>query len=279
MLSFILAIFGLYLLIQIVVAWISVHPPRTPTYLSPSYLGLPQEEVVLDRNLKAWAIDHPAGQTVLIHVHGYVMNRCEFLPTAFKLYPSQISSLLVDLRGHGRSPGKKCTFGVEESRDVQAAIDEAKRRWPGKKVVLNGSSMGAASIVLCLARNPFQVDGVVLDSCYSRLSKASLGWWIFLGGKPLALALAPTILFGYLFSGVNPFRIDLAREISKIKDLKILFLHGEADPLVSLSEAQRNFAAAPNASVVAFPSCGHSDFRWNDTERYIEAISDFIAQF
>ena len=216
---------------------------------------------------------------VMVFAHGYIMNKCELTPEAVHLWRQGVSCLLFDFRAHGRSGGKKCGFGYSERADVTAAVREANRRKPGAKVVLMGSSMGSAAIALAMADDPSLADVLVLDSCYSRLSSATLGWWRFLGGNLLMVILSPTTLLAAPIAGFNPFRVDIAKALAKLEGKPVLFLHGSKDNLALPSEAQRNFDAQPGPkSIVWFEGCGHSEGRWLQPEKYRLELDTFLER-
>ena len=79
----IVCVFGLYLLVLGAIAWISVHPPRIPIYLSPSAMDVPEESVEFisqGTSLKGWWIPADVPTAVVVYAHGYMMNLCELTP-------------------------------------------------------------------------------------------------------------------------------------------------------------------------------------------------------
>lgn len=209
--------------------------------------------------------------------HGYVMNRSELTPVAYWLWQRGVSCLLFDFRAHGKTRGGASTIGPKEADDVEAAIAEARRRVPGAKIVVIGSSMGSAAAAFAAASGA-EVDALVLDSCYSRLVQASFGWWRFLGGRFLSVILGPTVLLAGPFAKINPFKVDVASAVSTLS-CPILMLHGRCDDLALPSEAERNLAAArDHAELVWFDDCGHSEFRWVQSDRYYAVMEAFLIR-
>lgn len=281
MMVWIVGLLVLYLLVILAVTWISVRPFRTPIYFGPGALGLPQEEIKFrtsdDLELKGWWVVPKDPVAIIVMSHGYAMNRSEMSPLAIRLFELGCASLVYDFRAHGRSPGKRCGCGVFEAEDVCAAVEYAKSRLPGVPVVLIGSSMGAAASALAVAKHPHLSSMVVLDCSYSRLPSAVLGWWRFLGGRPLAFLLSPTVLAGYLFNRVNPFKVDIAKAIEKAEDTQFLLLHGDQDTLALPSEAVRNRDAAPDrCKLVWLPKCGHAEGRWVHPNLYEGSVIRFL---
>jgi alpha-beta hydrolase superfamily lysophospholipase len=208
-----------------------------------------------------------------------MMNKSELTPEAVYLWTRGASCLLFDHRGQGRSGGKRCGFGVDERVDIAAAVYEAKRRKPEARIVLIGSSMGSAAIALALADDPSLADAAILDSCYDHFVSASLGWWRFLGGKALMVALAPTVVIAAPFAGFNPFSVSISKALSTFDSVPILFLHGDSDNLALPSEAEHNFNVYRGPkSIVWFEGCRHSEGRWNFPDKYRAAVDQFLEK-
>lgn len=270
---------SLYGLLLVAVTWFSVHPFRTPIFLSPESLGAPQEDVVLDADglkLRAWWVPCDGAKTVVIFGHGYMMNRSELAAEAAWLHTQGVASLLIDFRAHGRSRGRRSGFGVHEKRDLAAAVAFARDRMPNCRLVLFGESMGAAASAL--SARELGADAVILDSCYCRLSDASLGWWRMIGGTPLMVLLWPTVLLAIPLVGFNPFRVDVAAALSQL-DAPVLILHGDADPLAPPRDAIRNLNACRGPHrLVWFPDSRHSEGRWVHNGLYRASVAEFLVE-
>ncbi len=277
----ILVALAVYVAILLIVLRVSLCPPRIPIFLSPEGLGSPQEEVdFLSKDgtaLCGWWVEAENATAVAVLSHGYLMNRSELSPVAHTLCQLGVSCLVYDFRAHGRSGGKTTSMGYCERHDVAAAAIYAKLRCPGRKLVLMGSSMGAAASALALAEDISLAEALVLDSCYSTLSSASLGWWRFLGGKPLAFALSPVTLLAIPVIGFNPFRVDVSEALRKLSTKPVLFLHGKKDVLALPKEANRNRGAHPGeGDIVWFEGCGHAEGRWIHPLLYDESLLSFL---
>jgi uncharacterized protein len=279
--TILIALGVLYLAIIFGIAWLSLHPIRTPVFISPGLLGSPQEDVIIptrSHTLRGWWVQGE-DKVVCVFIHGYLMNRAELAPVAFQLWRLGVSSLLIDLRAHGRSGGKSCTLGYREREDVKDALRYARSRAPGAKVVVVGSSMGAAASALALAEEPSLADALVMDSGYSRLSNAILGWWRFLGGTPLMVLLAPTVYLATPMAGFWPFSIDIANALRRIGPKPVLHLHGTKDSLALPTEAERNREACVGPTeLVWFDGHGHSEYRWEEPKRYMSELLRFLQE-
>lgn len=279
---FLFVVVVLYLVVLIGVAYCFVYPFRTPLFISPGFLGVPQEWTEFaDKGtgnlLRGWWVPHDDPALVMVCCHGYMMNRAELAPFASRLRDRGIAFLFFDFPAHGASRGRRSGFGYRERTAVVSAVEEAKKRYPRAKVVLVGSSMGAAASATALSENPGLVDGLILDSCYDRLVDAINGWWLFIGGRTLRFFLYPASLFGIPLSGVNPLRIVISQYLKKV-EVPCLILHGGADTLAPPKAAQANYdALAGPKKLVIFDGRNHSEPRWEEPERYFGEIEAFLA--
>jgi len=273
-------VLGVYVLGMLAISWFSLHPIRIPVFISPGAMGAPQEDVEFSSDelkIRGWWVEAPNAKTVMILSHGYLMNRSELTPVAVQLWKRGISCLILDLRAHGKSGGKKSYLGYREASDVEAAVQYVRSRCPGVKVGLLGSSMGAAASGIACGRNPGLADFLVLDSAYSRLASAVIGWWRFVGGPPLAAILSPTVLLAAPMAGFNPFSVDVSQYLAVAGPIPTLILHGDADTLALPAEARRNFDALEGPKeIVWFPKMGHSEGRWELPDQYQSALFGFL---
>lgn len=278
-----LAVAGLlYLLINYLVARVAIYPPRVPLYFAPGVSGLPQESVEFESGdgtlIRGWWCEAD-GDVVVIACHGYLMNRCELAPLAGLFVEHGVSSLYFDFRAHGKSDGRRSTVGYEERWDVLAAIEWVRQRKPGARIVLFGSSMGAAASVLATGEAPESVHGLILDGVYRRMDEAGRGWWEFLGGKWLGVVLRPTVWFGRMLTGFDPKTVDVAAVLRALPDLPILFINGDRDVIVPPASAEENYAAAGGmARSEWFAGAGHGEPRFREPERYRELLAEFLRE-
>lgn len=273
----------LYLAVILAIAWFSLHPVRIPVFLSPGGLGYPQEDVEFATTdgltLRGWWSAVPDPEAVVIVSHGYLMNRSELSPLVGLFAEHRAACLFYDFRAHGKSGGNKSFLGFREKNDVKAAVALARAKAPNAKVVLIGSSMGAASSALAAGDDPELADALILDCAYGKLSSAVIGWWRFLGGNALATLLWPTTIVSMPLAGFNPFEVDVSKALAAAGPIPVLFLHGAKDTLALPSEALRNQAACVGpTTLVWLPDSGHAEGRWLHPEMYNGAISAFLRE-
>ena len=85
----------------------------------------------------------PRGTVVLLH--GYGLSQDSMIPWALQLGSAGWRCVLVDLRGHGESNGRRIYFGIREAADLRELLDELKRRdQVTAPIAVLGVSYGAA---------------------------------------------------------------------------------------------------------------------------------------
>lgn len=103
--------------------------------------------------IAAWYMPVTKPKAVIILLPGFTETnggKALMLPHADYLQKQGYSTLLIDFRSNGDSPGNKVTLGVTEWHDVEAAYDYASKQPENKGVKIGyfGISMGASTAVI-----------------------------------------------------------------------------------------------------------------------------------
>src|SRR5262249_13022869 len=107
----------------------------------------------------SWFVEgRPEAPSVLL-LHGNGGSRSECLGRAAILSGQGFSVMLISLRGHGDSSGEFNDIGFSARHDVVAAVEYLEHRRPGRRIVLHGTSMGAAAAVFASAELGHRVHG------------------------------------------------------------------------------------------------------------------------
>jgi len=186
-------------------------------------------------------LQDPAGIAVICHPHplggGTLHNKVVFR-AARGLENANVATLRFNFRGVGASTGKH-DEGEGEQDDVMTAIEWAKRKHPGKKLIVGGFSFGAwvASRVACELA---EVDA------------------IFLIGTPV-----DKYDFGYLRSCEKP----------------ILFLHGTEDEMGDVGKLEKLVPQVRNAESVIVTGADHFFSKQHDAvEETIRQWAEEVLQ-
>lgn len=95
----------------------------------------------------SWKVEYPEKVICIVHGIGEFGGRFDRVAEAFR--KQNMAVLAFDLRGHGKSLGKRghCAPRKDVLSDVSTLIEYAQELYPGKKLILYGHSMGG-NIVL-----------------------------------------------------------------------------------------------------------------------------------
>jgi alpha-beta hydrolase superfamily lysophospholipase len=230
--------------------------------------------------LGAWLCrGSPEGASVLV-LHGNRGCRRNSLPVAEFFAGQGCSVLLVSLRAHGDSTGEVNDFGYSARHDVVAAVDFLQRERPGRPVIVNGTSMGAAAAIFASAELGERVAGYVLESPYRDLHQAIRNRTA-LNFPPVLDRLA---YFGVALVGplVLPDAVRIA-PIDHVVDippsLPVLFLSGTMDKHARPSEAQALCQRMEgHARLVLFEGAGHGCLIREDARHYAAAVAPLLRE-
>lgn len=223
--------------------------------------------------IRGWFVAGKPAQAVMLLLHGVRADRRAMLARTRLLHEWGYNVMLIDLQAHGESSGQAITFGALEARDVQAALEHIKAKFPGQPVGVIGVSLGGAATVLA---EPKGLSAVVLESVYPTIEEAvsdRLRHYLSVPGT----WLAPLLLWQLKPRlGIEPAAL---RPIEHIQTLQapLLLLHGMEDRNTTLDEAKRLFAAAnePKSSWY-IAGAGHVDLYDYAPNDYRERIKEFL---
>jgi pimeloyl-ACP methyl ester carboxylesterase len=254
---------AVYLVIGYVVAARLSAPVRRPVERPPADVGLDYQEVGLRSGdglaLSAWWVgkaDSPRA-AVLVHGWGGDKSSLHVLETALVYERAGFNVLMLDLRGHGGSEGRRITVGYREMRDVQGALSWLEERgFDPEEVVLHGWSMGGAAVIQ--AAPGTGVAAVVEEATYADLPPLLLQKLPEVGGLP-AFFNPGIFLTGRHFLGIDPRAVrpvEEARQLSR-EGIPFMIIHSRDDEVVPFEHAESLAKAYPEATFWEVEGYGH----------------------
>ena len=221
------------------------------------------------------------GAPLQIQFHGYRGTALRDFRGGNKLArESGQNTLVVNQRAHGRSGGTAITFGIRERLDCLSWVEYANERFGSQTpIFLSGVSMGAATVLmdseLELLAN---VVGIIADCPYS--SPEAIIRKVCHEDMHLPPALAmPFVRLGARLFGHFDLKESSAVQAVGNTTIPVLLLHGEDDRFVPCDMSWNIFDACTGGKTrITFPSAGHGLSYIVDTERYSEAVSQFVDQ-
>ena len=226
--------------------------PHVPSGATPADLGLEAEDVTIagphEKRLRAWFIPIAAsgpGPAALV-VHGWTGSASLMLPVAPALLAAGLHVLVLDTRCHGRSDDDDITSMPDFAADAERAVAWLRTdpRVDPDGVVLVGHSVGAGACLMVADADP-QIAAVVSIS-----SMADPAEYM---GRAMRRHKVPGIAVRLLLSeiqrAVGRRFADFAplATIARIR-APVLLIHGDADAVVPLADAEALHAAAPDGT-------------------------------
>jgi alpha-beta hydrolase superfamily lysophospholipase len=196
-----------------------------------------------------------APTVLLFHGNGEVVSDYDVFAPQFAIRGANL--MVVDYRGYGRSSGRPTLRNaIEDAPRVVAAVAPLARR-----LVVMGRSLGSACAAEVYQAPREAVVGFIWESGA-----------VDLHGLVRRRGIAPPAQF----SDADLETFDVRRKLGRGRH-PLLVLHGEADALIPVEEAQLAFAAAGTSekTLCLIPAHGHNDLM--HAQLYGEAMATFIG--
>jgi alpha-beta hydrolase superfamily lysophospholipase len=116
-------------------------------------------------HVQRWVSETPPVATFVI-VHGLAEYGGRYSDFAHRISTIGFQTVAMDLRGHGKSPGKRAyVFDIHQFvNDVARLVDKVKSESPQLPVFLFGQSMGGAIAALYAVQHQQKIAGLILFS-------------------------------------------------------------------------------------------------------------------
>jgi alpha-beta hydrolase superfamily lysophospholipase len=225
----------------------------------------------------AWFVAGREDQPSVLLLHGNGGSRRNCLGRAALLAEEGYAVLLISLRAHGDSTGNLNDIGYGARHDVVAAVEFLERKRPGKPVIIQGVSMGAAAAVFASRELARRVSGYILESPYQDLRVAV---WNRVEHN------LPPVLDRIAYEGlalVTPIVLPDVDKISPLTaiggipdDVPVLIFAGGGDPLARPAEARALYRRVEgHGKLIIFDRAGHHDLFDTDPGLYRRTVLDF----
>ena len=249
------------------------HPVPLPTGFPAQVVSLPGPGYAV----AGWWLDQGGNAPVVLLLHSIRAGRSSMLSRANLLLGHGFSVLLIDLQGHGETPGDAITLGSRESADVRAALGWLKRTAPSRRIGVIGCSLGGAAVLL--GPQPSGFDAVVLEAMYPRVTSAVENR-IRIRLGPLAPVLAPLLLVQLQPRlQISPRDLEPIRSIARLGS-PVLVVAGSRDQHTTLAESEELFRAAVQPKRLWVVSgARHQDFLSVDPAGYGSEVVGFLLEY
>ncbi len=278
----------LYFLVGLIAAVtmtkVGPHPQydHTPQDYGLDYQHVHFESRVDGLKLSAWYIPHDGADRAMILVHGRDASKQNAISgklpeLASEIYKAGLAVLILDLRGHGESEGKRYTWGVFERFDVLGVVDFLLEKGfqPGNIGAL-GISLGGAAVIGA-AHVDQAIGAVVLESTFADLSALVEPNWRTESGLPLFFLQGAFLMWQAMY------RFDLRKvkpmnELAEMQQRPTLIMHSKSDETIPIIHGRQLAEKVPHAQFVQFENCEHAELFRDDPERYKDVLIAFINE-
>jgi pimeloyl-ACP methyl ester carboxylesterase len=164
------------------------------------------------------------------------------------MWDNGCASILLEVRGHGKSDGNKVCLGYEEVSDVKAVVEYIKQQeyYDEVPIVIQGVSMGGSVAINAFGQID-DIDGLIAASAYSSfedvvvdtLRSYHIPSFICTLERPL-IHLSLRFMFGNKVNELMPIK-----QVENIGKRPALFIASASDEEVSAENMTRLLAAAP----------------------------------
>lgn len=224
------------------------------------------EYIVEEQNNK-WAII----------LHGYRSEPDSVISIGMHFSEKGYNVLIPSMRACGESDGEYIGMGWLDKDDLQCWINLIIKQDENAEIILHGSSMGAATVLMASGDNlPTNVKAIIADSGYTSV-------WDIFASEAKARFNLPTFPIMNMFKIVAKIRanydIEEASALEQVKNSKtpILFIHGDADDFVPEYMCEELYEAANcTKDKLIIHNAGHIESKYKETETYYNKIFDFI---
>jgi len=267
-----LALLGGWRVVRVVRdTWEDLAPPRQPVPPRPP-ATLPGAAAVSLTTadglaLRGWYVPSRGGAAVAVF-HGLGANRLQLLPVAEGLARRGLGVLLVDLRAHGESEGRRTSLGRLEQLDVAAAVAflAARPEVDPRRVGAVGFSMGAMALALEAAGDP-RVAALALAGMPPSLEEMVRTDEPGLRGEVALLALRAA---GVALDEVRP-----GAALCRLAPRPLLLVYGDLDPEAARAAGLLARACGP-ARLVTLPGTDHQAYAAAGRARFAAELEAFL---
>ena len=226
------------------------------------------EEFLADENSHKWALI----------LHGYTGWKEEMYPFAYWYYNDGYNVVAPDLRCQGESEGDFIGMGWTDHYDCTLWISHILSRDSDAEIVIHGQSMGAATALMMSGEEDISpnICAMVSDCAYTdaySMFGEKIRQWFYLPAFPIvdSACLVLRMRGGYNLKDAS------AINAVKRSNTPTLFIHGDADAMISVEMTKELYEAATcRKELLIVEGAGHAQSQDKDPDTYYGTIRAFL---
>ena len=251
----------------------------------PSEQGIVFEEISFKSSdgltIPGWympAADENTKQSVLL-VHGRTSNRTEGMRYAKAIIKAGYNVLAIDMRHPRQDPDIISTMSYHEKKDVIAGLDFLENEKGADSIGVLGFSMGAATSMIVMAKDP-RIKAGVFNGSYANSMEVLTDQISPIFGLPNFL-LIPMVSKLFAWRGnLDIDEINPEKYIAQISPRPVYIMHGTADKTVDFKHGQRLFEAANEPKQFWRAENGEHTELWQlDNEKAESSVVTFFNRY
>ena len=217
----------------------------------------------------------------VIVAHGYRSKPSWVASIGMHFYKEKGYNVLIpSMRATEESEGKYIGMGWLDKDDIIGWINKIILKDKNAKIILHGSSMGAATVLMASGEKlPSNVKAIIADSSYTSV------WDIFKSELKARFNL-PSFPLMQMFRLITiiqaKYDIKGASVIDQVKksNTPTLLIHGDADDFVPVTMEPEIYNAIPvEKDQLIIHGAGHTKSRYREPETYYKKIYEFIDKY
>lgn len=216
----------------------------------------------------------------LLLLHGYTGWKEEMYQFAYWYYEQGYHIVAPDLRCQGESDGDFIGMGWTDHYDCTLWINYILEQDADAVIVVHGQSMGAATALMMTGEEDIaaNIDAVISDCAYTdaySMFGEKIKEWFFLPAFPLVDSACFVLR---LRGGYNLKDASAINAVAK-SSTPTLFIHGDADELISVQMSKDLYEAAGcRKELLIVEDAGHAQAQDKAPDTYYGAIKKFLDE-
>ncbi|MFK7970570.1 MAG: alpha/beta fold hydrolase [Bacteroidia bacterium] len=229
-----------------------------------------------EHDLEVWRVPVDSAHGEVILFHGYSGEKSSMLDRAKLIQEMGYNTWLVDFYGSGGSSGNTTSIGYREAEDVVAVIDFVKKK-SNKRIMLLGTSMGAAAIMRAAHNGKLSAERIVIECPFGSMLQTSKNRFNKLGA-PSFPAAHLLVFWGGIENGFWGFSHNPKRYAESV-DVPSLLIYGEQDDRVTRHEIDAVYERlAGKKQLVLLPKAGHANYLQTEKRAWQTAVANFLRE-